>query len=266
MRALFVLTAVTLALPFCSPEADVINADFVETADTSLLMSYRFARDQPVPDSVKGVHSWSHLPSRSKKSGVSDWERDVVMSAGADYDVPAELLYGIWSAESHRVKSGWHPDWLLARHLPRYGSECARRYRIVKCRQRWRAVQRICAQKRDGRPICDPNKVRCSRANALGPTQHLSTRWSPAEGEWGSHVRDYDNDGVYDPHSLTDAMASSAMHLRNDYESFIEMRATEKNSWRYAVRMYLGHRDARHYQRKVYRYAQNWCSLPGYCD
>jgi len=268
MRVLLILAAATVMLPLCAPEPAIINADSVEASDTPLRAYLLLdAAEEPVSERpAKGVRSWSHLKSRSERSGVSDWERDVIMSAGADHKVPSKFLYGIWSAESNRVDSGWHHSWLLAKLLPRYGSECARRYRITKCRRRWKAVQRICAQKRNGQPICDPNEVRCSRAIALGPTQHLSTRWSPAPGEWGSHVVDYDNDGVYDPHSLTDAMASSAVHLRNDYVAFKRRGSTEKNAWRYAVRMYLGSSDAVHYQRKVYRYARNWCAIDGYCE
>jgi len=264
MRVLFLLVVATLVLPFCAGELAQIETDSVVPVSDMHFLSYRVEPTEPEPE--HGVRSWSHLPSRSEQSGVTDQERDVLMSVSADYDVNSGLLYGIWSMESARLGDGWSNSWPLAKRMRLYGSECAKRYRIIKCRRRWKAVQRICAQKRGDQPICNPNQVHCSRAIALGSMQHLSTRWSPAEGEWGEHVRDYDEDGVYDPHRLTDAMASAAMHLRNDYSAFRKRGSSEHNAWRLAVRMYLGCKTACRYERGVYRYKRNWCSLPGYCD
>jgi membrane-bound lytic murein transglycosylase B len=262
-----------LLISVCHVEPTVISSD--AEADRPVLLTrfetvprsaVKSTDESMVTESELGIRSWSHLKSRSQRSRVSDGERDILMSAGADFVVPTELLYGIWSVESGRLDNGWHYRWPLAKLLPQYGSVCARRYGILKCRANWSALQRICAQKRNGSPICDPNRVRSSRAIALGSMQHLAIKWSPAEGEWGRYVHDYDLDGTFDPHSFADAVASSAGHLRGDYELAIKGRLAGDNAWRYAVRMYLGKSTAQSYERKVYRYARNWCSVPGYCD
>ncbi|MBU0625574.1 lytic murein transglycosylase [Patescibacteria group bacterium] len=222
---------------------------------------------EPTSKRFLGVRSWAHLSARSKRSGVTDRERDIIMSAAADFDVPSGLLYGIWSVESGRLSGQWHRRWQQAKLLPRYGSACARRYGIIKCRTNWTALQRICSQKRNGQPICDPNRVRTSRALAMGPMQHLPIKWSPADGVWASYAVDYDQDGTFDPHDFADAVASSAGHLRHDYElGRNELGLTETNAWRHASRMYLGQATARRYERKVYQYLRNWCSVPGYCQ
>jgi hypothetical protein len=213
-----------------------------------------------------GVRSWKQLPSRSRRGRVTDYERDVIMSSAVDFHVPSGILYGIWSVESGRLHREWHPRWVLARLLPQYGSACARRYGIIRCRTNWEALERICAQQRGGQPICDPKRVRTSRALAMGPMQHLPIKWSPAREEWAIYVVDYDQDGTFDPHNFADAVGSSAGHLRKDYElARNELKLNEANAWRHAARMYLGKATARHYERKVYQYLRNWCSLPGYC-
>jgi hypothetical protein len=134
----------------------------------------------------------------------------------------------------------------------------------VKCRENWNALKRICAQKRDGQPICDPNKVYSSRAIALGRMQHLAKIWSPAEGRWGEHVVDYNGDGVFDPHDPEDAVASTALHVRLSYEDARVMGYSDANAWRYAIRRYRGGFN-QDYERRVYRAWIRWCAVKGYC-
>lgn len=224
-------------------------------------------RDRPAPRNTgfKGVREWNHLPSQ-KGLKISDGHRDIFMSAGDDFQVPAGLMTGHWTAETGRLTASWirKGSWVRASQQIKYGSPCVRRYRMKKCRANWQALVRICAQKRGKRRICNPYAVYSSCAIALGSMQHLAKRWSPAEGVWGEHVVDYDGDGVYDPHDLEDAVATSARHLRIDYEEALKSGMSDHNAWLTAASLYRGGWN-RDYNRRVYRAWQLWCKVPGYC-
>ncbi len=213
---------------------------------------------------VLGLRRWQKLRAQ-KRLGITDADRDLIMSVADDYQVPAGLLVGLWTAETGRLRKGWsRREWYSADRMRKYGSQCARHYGIVKCRENWTALGRICAQKRGGRAICDPTEVYCSYAIALGPMQHLARRWSPADGQWGGHVVDYDGDGAYDPHTLADGMASAARHVRFDYEAALTEGRTDANAWRAAVWSYLGGAN-RGYEKRVYQGWMRWCAVKGYC-
>jgi len=221
-----------------------------------------------IPDAasrkVRGIREWDDLRSQ-KALRITNGQRDVILSAADDYQVPAGLLAGLWTAETGRLSKNWlRRDWYRAKFMPRYGSACARHYGIVKCRDNWAALRRICAQQRDGQPICDPDRVFTSFAIAMGPMQHLARRWSPSDDTWGDHVVDYDGDGVYDPHLLPDAMASAARHVRFDYEAALASGQSDAGAWRSAIAGYLGSPNPR-YMKTATRYWLRWCAVTGYC-
>jgi len=221
-----------------------------------------------IPDAasrkVQGIREWNDL-RRQKALRISNAQRDIIMSAADDFQVPAGLLVGIWTAETGRLAKNWlRRDWYRAKIMPRYGSACARHYGILKCRDNWAALQRVCSQQRDGQAICDTDRVFTSYAIALGPMQHLARRWSPADGVWGDHVVDYDDDGIYDPHTLSDAMASAARHVRIDYEEALAAGVSDAGAWRTAIAGYLGTENPR-YMRTATRYWLRWCAVKGYC-
>ncbi|MEA3248775.1 MAG: hypothetical protein U9Q03_00255, partial [Patescibacteria group bacterium] len=211
--------------------------------------------DRSVPRNIKfkGVREWSRLPSQ-KRMKISDDDRDIYMSAGDDFQVPSGLLVGLWTAETGRLTSRWtrKGSWVPASRQRKYGSRCVRHYGKRKCMANWRALVRICQQKRGKRRICNPYKVYGSRAIALGRMQHLAKRWSPAKGVWGDHVVDYDGDDVYDPHDPDDAVATSARHIRIDYDEALKRKMTDRNAWLTAVSLYRGGWN-RDYTRRVYR-------------
>ena len=257
------MVAFTVLLSWWGIEGLQINDFPPEEISSDHYPTYHYEPTESQP-TMRGIRSWVHLPSRLEDCGVPDDQRDIIMSASVDYVVPSRFLYGIWTMESARLDKDWRDFWPLAADMPVYGSPCCRSYRYIKCRDRYRALERICRQERNGQPICDPQQVRTSHAIACGPTQHLSIFWSPAEGQWGSHVVDYDRDGVYDPHSLADAMASTARHLRQNFLRHRRRGENYNDAWRYAIRNYLGVDRPCRYERGVYRHARQWATVRGH--
>lgn len=200
----------------------------------------------------------------------------IIRRVSEEYGVPAGALYGIWKKESGGLRSGWGsgPDWYPARQLSRTGSTCMRRYG-KRCRKQWKALVRICDQRRrDGRKVCDPQKVRTSYAMAMGPMQHMPaeiiTIDADGKAKWSSRAVDEDHDGVVDPDDLADAMGMTAKFLRSYYEAKVGTLGTAA-AWRWAVNRYYGSQHAGYYsgkngRRGVASYWKAWCSRYGCAD
>lgn len=181
----------------------------------------------------------------------------LIKKISGDHNVPAGAIYGVWSKESNRLTSGWGDSkrWLLAADLAKKGSPCAEVYGLEKCKRRFKALAHICAQKRkDGTRLCDPRKVRASYAMALGPMQHmpdsLLVEMRNGRFRWNSHAVDYDEDGICDPFSLPDAMASSARFLKAGRDL--------GKSWARSINGYYGSQNAGYYE-GVARHWLEWC-------
>ncbi len=194
-------------------------------------------------------------------------------------NVPAGALYGIWKKESNLLQSGWgtSADWYLARDLMRPGSECVTRYGFARCNAHWQALRSLCAQRRrNGTRVCNPNEVRTSYAFAMGPMQHMPGEHVEVETRpggsrvWVYTARsiDFDRDGVFDLGSLADAIAATAIELR-EYKA-------RGGSWRWAVNRYYGSqregyyegrwersRGRVRYRRGVRDYWAAWCRTMG---
>lgn|SRR3989338_2665680 len=207
-------------------------------------------------------------------------QEEILRAAAAKYRVPEGALYGIWSVESRRLAGGWgtpQQSWVRAADMPVTGSECHKQADKVGlggsggglawCQKQWRALQRLCSQRRAGQPICDPKEVRSSWALALGPMQHVSgyTLAERKDGKlaWDSRVVDFDGDGVIDPHSLADAMGMAAKFLRLKFD--------ESGSWTWAVNKYYGSQTAGYFagfpngDPGVAHYWREWCVRTGDC-
>ncbi len=193
----------------------------------------------------------------------------LIMAVSNRYDVPAGAIYGIWMKESGGLRSGWGSGkgWVLAADMVQPGSECQSHYGADKCQKLWRALQGLCQQtRRNGSQVCDPNQVRASYALAMGPMQHLPTLGLRCGGNgscsWADHVVDFDGDGVFDPHSLPDAMASTAKLINRYFR--------EEGSWQRAINRYYGSQKEGYFEGTEYRagvvdYWQRWCQVPGNC-
>ena len=189
----------------------------------------------------------------------------LIKAVAKDYGVPGGALYGIWSKESSRRLQGWGDSkgWLLAADMVKDGSTCVNEYGKAKCEKHWRALKAICGQtRRDGTKVCDPYEVRVSYALAMGPMQHMPGEIvefdKSGQAQWGSRARDFDGDGVIDPHDLDDAMAMSAAFLKKYHQQY--------GSWQKAVNRYYGSQTAGYMEgttegrKGVVDYWKIWCS------
>jgi|GEM_PF-5379049 len=203
---------------------------------------------------------------------VPDDPFELIEQVADTYGVPAGALYGIWQAETAGLKSGWGKGraWFRAYRLSYKNSVCVKEYGPDMCWRNWLALRSICEQRRtDGTQVCDPFKVRTAYALEMGPMQFLPTTLvkGAAEGkpQWSEYAVDYDRDGVIDPHSLPDAMASAAVYLRTYYEKKAG-KVSETAAWRYAVIRYNG---ASEYYSGVGKkigvagYWKRWCKKRG---
>ncbi len=207
------------------------------------------------------AHDWSHLPSRTDL-GISDEARDILMDLEQETGgvVPAWAVVGIWSNESDRLNGGWYEDrpWVPARSIIEDGSRC-RQARGNKCFEAWDALRQICAQRRsDGSAVCNPNEVWVSWTGAMGATQMMPRPFIlNRDGNWKDYMVDYDGDGVIDPHSLPDALASTTTCLWHGVARY--------GSLSDAVQAYAGNTPHDHYAKLRRNYRAQWCSVEGYC-
>lgn len=203
-------------------------------------------------------------------------DRELIVAVATTYGVPAGLLYGIWQKESGGLRGGWgsRGSWLRAGDLARPGSRCYSEYSSERCERWWRGLTAICNQRRNGTPICDPNEVRTSYAFAMGPMQLLPTSLvTGADGSmsWNAEVAvDFDGDGVVDPHSLPDAMAMAARHVRRHYDQRAPSMG-ENDAWIWAANRYYGSQTAGYYEGSGRRLGiqdhwRQWCRITGMCD
>ncbi len=180
---------------------------------------------------------------------------EVFQAVSATYRVPEGLLRGIWNKESSELAGGWRTaggDWFLARSLIRPEGECFKQYpqKRERCVAHWRALVALCAQRyknglQKGKRMCNPYQVYTSYAFAMGPMQH-----EPAEhvervaGTWRytDISVDFDRNGVFDPHTLADAVAATAVELKK-YKHDPKSNGT----WRWAVNRYYGSQKGGYY-------------------
>jgi membrane-bound lytic murein transglycosylase B len=178
-------------------------------------------------------------PTSVSSENVPSDTTELIKRIAAKYDVPAGALYGVWKVESGGLTSGWgtaERGWVLAHDMTQSGSRCFRERNERWCKKQWRSLVSICAQShRDGTPVCDPYKVRTSWAFAMGPMQHLPDKILDFDGDrpyWTDRHVDFDGDRTVDPNDLPDALAMSAVFLRQLY--------ARHNSWQKAVNGYYG--------------------------
>lgn len=223
-----------------------------------------------------GIFRFGHLRSQ-RANGVSDEHRDILMSVADAKEVPAGILYGIWTNESRRLPGGWSDRWSTARELVAANSPCRRWLRERgrdpgRCDMWYQSLRRVCAQRRpDGTRVCDPDTVRVSVTFDMGPMQHnastICRRRSGGEYRWGPHIDDFDGDAVFDPHDLREAMMASAGHLRHNYERCMSSgRQPAIGCWGWAANEYAGAQSSTYYERRIWNFWRQWCSVPGYCD
>lgn len=200
----------------------------------------------------------------------------VIKHVAHRYRVPAGILYGIWKKESSWLKGGWANggSWHYAPTLLRANGPCVRRYGYAKCKYHFDALRAICSQRRNGLPICDPNRVRVSYAGAMGPMQHMPgvllwCRNGPCR--WSRHAVDYDGDGTIDPHYLPEAMAMTALYLVNRFNGKTCGRFGRNipRRWKCATDLYFGIGTAGYFsggngKSGVVRWWRRWCQF-GHC-
>ncbi len=195
---------------------------------------------EPVPPPPP-VDRWSTRSPGAAPSVRNLSSEQWIVNAGDRYGVPKGALYGMWAKESAKLDGGWGESqgWLLASEIVKPGGACHREYDVKWpgfCDKQWKALVAICSQKRDGRRICDPYKVRSSYALAVGPMQHLPINIMKQDADGRMVFTDYavdaDGDGVVDPHSLGDALHMTAKFLRKHKDS--------GHGWNYAVNAYFG--------------------------
>jgi hypothetical protein len=203
----------------------------------------------------------------------------IIKEIAGKFQVPGGIINGIWKKESsywigrdsHRLGS----TWVWAPDLIRPRGRCVRRYGYAKCKYHYDALRAICSQKRNGRPICNPNRTKVSYAGAMGPMQHMAgvMLWCKnGPCRWSSHAVDYDGDGVIDPHYLPEAMAMTAAYLVNRYRSeYCSKFGNNVNRrWECAVNLYFGlgqhhYFSGRSGQKGVVHYWRRWCRF-GHCS
>lgn len=209
---------------------------------------------------------------------------ELVWVVGNYYHVPACLLWGIWKKETSLLESDWRgdrADWFYGAKLVEANGLCIQHYSVEKCTKHWRALVSLCKQERDGAPICNPDEVHTSYALAVGPMQHMPGELvkpcadKPEEYCFTGDAVDFDADGVVDPWKLPDAVAMTALELRNYYEQSCR---NGQCSWRWAANRYYGSQRGGYYDgawkqrsgEEIWRdgVKQNWaecCSESGRC-
>jgi len=200
---------------------------------------------------------------------------DLIVNVSQRFDVPPGIIYGIWQKETKGLRGGWSDErgWYRALRLSYRNGKCVKAYGASMCWKNWLRLKTICDQRRaDGQRVCDPMQVRTAYALEMGPMQFVPSTLlrQPSRGklEWTRYAVDYDGDGVIDPFSLPDAMASAAKYLRCQFDRKVGELGEEK-AWRYAIIRYNG--SAAYYYGKrgdpgVLAYWQQWqCVLPGSC-
>jgi len=225
--------------------------------------SYRQSKRQPTVSESGELPTWNHLASRTDL-GISDAERDLIMNLQEEsVVVPGWVMFCIWNNESRTLSGGWHEggSWVRANSIDQPGSRCRRSQRGPRglCGDALDGVYSICAQERSGQPICNPNEVWVSWTGAMGPLQQMPVPFAiRGSGQWQAHVTDYNRDGVYDPHDLEDAMATTAAVLRNHVITYGSLPA--------AVQAYAGNTPHDHFAKLRDQCRHRWCAVDGYCN
>lgn len=199
---------------------------------------------------------------------------ELIRAVSETYEVPAGLLYGIWRVESGGLASGYGTNWSRASELIAPGSRCVSQYGEPRCQSWWAGLRAVCSQRRNGTPVCDPNEVRTSYAFAMGPMQLLPSSVLAVRPDgsaaWTSNAVDFDGDGVVDPHSLPDAMAMAARHVRSNFEQRSAAVAPNE-AWVWAANRYFGSQTAGYYEgttagrQGVQGYWREWCEKMSPC-
>ena len=201
--------------------------------------------------------------------------RDLILNVSERFSVPPGILYGIWQKETRGLREGWGSGrgWFRSLRLSYKNGRCVKEYGSAMCWNNWLRLKAICGQRRaDGKRVCNPMKIRTAYAFEMGPFQFVPStllkRQDQGKLEWTRYATDYDGDGVIDPHSLPDAMASAAKYLRYKFDQKAA-KLGEQQAWRYAIIQYNG--SAAYYYGKrgdpgVLAYWQQWeCTLPEKC-
>ncbi|MFH2062708.1 MAG: hypothetical protein ABIJ46_00975 [bacterium] len=211
-------------------------------------------------------------PGRPYPGEVSTDSLRLLNDCAAATDVPAGLLYAVWTERSGRTVSSWSPDdsWPTVPALvssPRFCGRC----RAATCSEASSSVGSICAQqRRNGQPACDPGRIRVRPDFTVGPLGHdprdAVRRQPDGSLAWAEYVRDFDDDGVWDPHDLREAMLSAGLRLSGDHSAALRRGDPDPAAWQTAIDSYLlgTGTDGRSGTRIRDLWA-DWCSVPGRC-
>lgn len=175
--------------------------------------------------------------------------------AAAKYQVPPELLAGIWTNESGRSPYSIRPNQTTRTAAALYASGRCTAGR-TNCLASWNAVLMLCNQNRGGSKLCDPHTVLVAPAFDLGPMQFVTaflvTRCD-ARYQWSSYVDDLDGDGVFDPLTPADAFGTAAKMLRSHQDGHCK---SESQDWRCAIGSYAAGGENWRQTRRNPRYAK----------
>lgn len=215
-------------------------------------------------------------PPTVSAAGLADGY-EILEAADLAFDAPVGLLYGVWKVESSLLDGGWRTtgEWVPMRTIIEPASRCRAR-RGDRCDADWQAMVAICAQRRVGQPICDPNEVWSSWAGAVGPMQQMPAelieRVTGPTGlvawQWTDRAVDFDRDETIDPHMLADAVGMAAKQLHRYYARL--------GDWGLAAGRYFGSQTQGYYEGRwrtvdgerrfrhgVYGHWQAWCAARG---
>jgi len=210
-------------------------------------------------------------PPPSHRGQVSSEHYRLLAEAAERTDVPAGILYALWTERSGRTTVGWPADgsWRIPSELVRSGRQCRGPLGRSWCEEELTSVGAVCGQRRRiGQPTCDPERIGVSPQFGLGPLGHdphdAVRRWPDGRLAWAGYVRDFNGDGVWDPLDLEEALLSAGLRLRGDHDSARSSGLDELTAWRLAIETYLGPAAGDRYVR-VRDLWTDWCSIPGRC-
>ena len=223
------------------------------------------------PAVASRVRSEGRSPSL-RRGQVSPEHYRLLTEAARRTDVPAGILYALWTERSGRTTIGWPADdsWRVPSELVESSPQCRGRLGRSWCEEELTSVGAICNQRRRiGQPVCNPSRIGVSPRFELGPLGHdprdAVRQWPDGRLAWAGYVRDFNGDGVWDPLDLEEAMLSAGLRLRNDYDSARYIGGLDElAAWRLAIETYLGPAADVRYA-LVRDLWSDWCSVPGRC-
>src|SRR3989339_1517556 len=210
-------------------------------------------------------------PPSLHRGQISSEHYRLLTEAAERTDVPAGILYALWTEQSGRTTVGWSAggSWTTPSALARSGHRCRGRLDRSWCEEELESIGAICNQRRRiDQPACDPERIGVSSRFGLGPLGHdprdVVRQQPDGRLAWAGYVRDFNGDGVWDPFDLNEALLAAGLRLRSDYDSAWCNGLYESAAWGVGVDTFLGPAASNRYVRIRDLWA-DWCSVPGYC-